>query len=120
MNIGAPWPTVDEAADGVLKIQTKLHRWASDNRTRRFDDIYNFVYDPAVLVTAWRRVRTNKGARTAGVDGETAYYVETVRGVPAFLSDLREDLRTRGFQPVAVREVTIPKPGGKRRRLGIG
>ena len=34
----------------------------------RFDDLYNLVYDPAVLVVAWSRVRTNRGARSAGVD----------------------------------------------------
>ena len=77
------------------------------------------VYDPAVLVHAWQRVRSNRGARTAGVDGETAHYVTAVRGEQAFLSELRDELKARRFQPVPVREVTIPKPGGKRRRLGI-
>jgi len=53
------------------------------------------------------------------VDGETAHYVTAVRGEQAFLSELRDELKARRFQPVPVREVTIPKPGGKRRRLGI-
>jgi RNA-directed DNA polymerase len=64
----------------VREIQTKLHRWARDDPHRRFDDLFNLVADPAFLLVAWVRVRGNKGARTAGVDGETAYYVETVRG----------------------------------------
>lgn len=64
----------------VLEIQTKLHRWASDDPHRRFDDLYNLVTDPGFLLVAWDRVRNNKGARTAGVDGETAYYIESVRG----------------------------------------
>ena len=63
----------------VREIQAKLHRWARDDPHRRFDDLYNLVADPAFLLVAWTRVRGNKGARTAGVDGETAYYVETVR-----------------------------------------
>ena len=33
------------------------------------------------LLVAWDRVRNNKGARTAGVDGQTAHYIEVVRGV---------------------------------------
>jgi hypothetical protein len=33
---------------------------------------YNLVADPPFLVTAWNRVRENKGARSAGVDGRTA------------------------------------------------
>ena len=65
----------------VLEIQTKLHRWANDDPHRRFDDLFNLVADPAFLLVAWDRVRSNKGARTAGVDGETARYVEAVRGL---------------------------------------
>ena len=73
----------------VLEIQTKLHRWARDDPHRRFDDLHNLVCDPAFLLVAWDRVRGNKGARTAGVDGQTAYYVEAVRGVEGFLEELR-------------------------------
>lgn len=119
MNTDAPWPDAKAAWQRVLEIQTKLHQWALADAGRRFDDLWNLVYDPAVLVNAWHRVRSNRGARTAGVDGETAHYVSAVRGEQAFLSELREDLKARRFQPVPVREVMIPKPGGKRRRLGI-
>ena len=119
MNIDAPWPGAEEASHRVLKIQTKLHQWATNALDRRFDDLWNLVYDPAVLVEAWHRMRSNRGARSAGVDGETAYYISVVRGEQAFLSELRDDLKARRFQPVPVREVMIPKPGGKRRRLGI-
>ena len=119
MNTEAPWPDAQAAWPRVLGIQTKLHQWATDDPTRRFDDLYNLVCDPAVLVEAWGRVRGNRGARTAGVDGETAHYITAVRGVPAFLSELRAELKARRFRPAPVREVMIPKPGGKRRRLGI-
>ncbi len=103
----------------VLKIQTKLHRWASDDPHRRFDDLFNLVADPGFLLVAWDRVRHNKGARTAGVDGETAHYIEAVRGVEGFLAELREDLKTRAFRPLPVRRRAIPKAGGKVRYLGI-
>ena len=119
MNTDDLWPDADIAWWQVLKIQTKLHQWATDDPSRRFDDLYNLVYDPAVLVDAWERVKANRGARSAGVDGQTAYYIKAVRGEQAFLSELRDDLKARRFQPDAVREVMIPKPGGKRRRLGI-
>lgn len=109
-----------EAERRVLEIQTKLHRWANDDPDRRFDDLYNLVCDPAFLVMAWARVRGNKGARTAGVDGETAFYVESVQGVEVFLDRLRAELKDRSFRPIPVRERMIPKPGTtKRRRLGI-
>jgi RNA-directed DNA polymerase len=80
-----------------MKIQAKLHQWASDDPGRRFDDLFNLVCDPATLLLAWERVRGNKGARTAGVDGQTAFYVEMVRGVEEFLVDLRADLRAGTF-----------------------
>ena len=58
-----------EAEARVLRIQTKLHQWAVDDPGRRFDDLFNLVCDPAVLVVAWARVRGNRGKRSAGVDG---------------------------------------------------
>jgi RNA-directed DNA polymerase len=104
----------------VREIQTKLHRWAIDDPDRRFDDLYNLVCDPGFLLVAWDRVRGNKGARTAGVDGQTAYQVEAGYGVEVFLEGLRAEVKDRSFRPVPVRERMIPKPGTtKRRRLGI-
>ncbi|MGI5134427.1 MULTISPECIES: group II intron reverse transcriptase/maturase [unclassified Streptomyces] len=103
----------------VLEIQTKLHRWASDDPHRRFDDLYNLAADPGFLLVAWDRVRNNKGARTAGVDGETAYYIESVRGLEGFLSELRDDLKARTFRPLPARRRAIPKAGGKVRYLGV-
>lgn len=103
----------------VLEIQTKLHRWASDDPHRRFDDLFNLVADPAFLLVAWDRVRGNKGARTAGVDGRTAHSIEAGQGVEVFLAGLRSQLRERSFRPVPVRERMIPKANGKLRRLGI-
>jgi RNA-directed DNA polymerase len=103
----------------VLEIQAKLHRWAGDDPHRRFGDLYNLVTDPAFLLVAWVRVRGNKGARTAGVDGETARYIEATRGVEGFLAELRDDLKARTFLPLPVRRRAIPKAGGKIRYLGI-
>ena len=93
---------------------------AIDDPHRRFDDLFNLVTDPAFLLVAWCRVRDNKGARTAGVDGQTAHSVEVVQGVKDFLTRLRSALKDRSFRPLPVRERMIPKPGtAKRRRLGI-
>jgi len=104
----------------VLEIQTKLHRWATDDPDRRFDDLFNLVADPGFLLVAWDRVRGNKGAGTAGVDGQTARSVEAGQGVEVFLDQLRTSVKDRSFQPLPVRERMIPKPGTtKRRRLGI-
>jgi hypothetical protein len=53
------------------------------------DDLFNLVVSPAFLVIAWAQVGCNRGARTAGVDGVTAHYIEDVCGVEPFLTDLR-------------------------------
>ena len=72
MNAGAPWPAPKLAEERVLGIQRKLHKWASDDRDRRFRDLHNLVCDPATLIVAWRWVRANRGSRSAGVDGQSA------------------------------------------------
>jgi RNA-directed DNA polymerase len=99
VNTDAPWPTPQQAEARVLGIQTKLHHWATNDPGRRFDDLFNLVCDPAFLLVGWRRVKGNKGARTAGVDGRTALYVTGVRGEAAFLADLRAELKPGRFVP---------------------
>ncbi len=105
----------------VSGMQAKLHRWAVADPGRRFDDLFNFVCDPATLIAAYVRVAGNKGARTAGVDGLTVADVAEQIGVPGFLDEIRASLKNGTFRPLPVRERTIPKPGGsgKVRRLGI-
>ena len=116
MNIGAPWPTADEAEARVLVMQQKLHRWAAADTGRCFDDVFNLIYDPAFLVVAWSRVRGNRGSRTAGVDGVAPCdIVDPGR----FLADVRVEVKARRFTPTLVREMLISKGGGKVRRLGI-
>ncbi len=119
MNTSASWPPAVEAVVRVREIQTKLHQWAKLDPYRRFDDLYNLVCDPSFLLIAWRRVRVNRGARSAGVDAQTAYSIRVEIGEEQFLSGLRADLKARTYRPLPVRERMIPKHGGKRRRLGI-
>jgi RNA-directed DNA polymerase len=67
------------------------------------------------LQQAWKRVKANKGA--AGVDGrdipETAHYLQTA------WHEIREQLLRGTYRPNPVRRVTIPKPDGGERELGI-
>jgi len=105
----------------VSGMQTKLHRWAVADPGRRFDDLFNFVYDPATLLVAFARVAGNTGANTPGVDGLTTDRVEQSIGVPGFLDDLRASVKDGTFRPMPVRQRLIPKGGGsgKLRSLGI-
>lgn len=120
VNTGAVvWPEEAWAQATVRKMQTKLHCWAAGDPGRRFDDLYNLVCDPAFLLVAWKRVAGNAGARTPGVDRATVAWIASRIGVEGFLQYVRDHLRARTFQPVEVRQVEIPKPSGKLRKLGI-
>jgi RNA-directed DNA polymerase len=118
VNTDVLWPDRELAESQVLRIQIKLHQWAVDDPDRRFDDLFNLVCDPAVLVVAWARVRGNRGKRAAGVDGLRPQSIFSAD--EEFLPRLRHDLKARLFTPLPVRERMIPKPGSaKLRRLGI-
>jgi RNA-directed DNA polymerase len=104
----------------VRGMQAKLHRWAGEDSSRRFGDLFNLVCDLDFLVDAWDRVRENKGARTPGTDGVTATTVEHREGgAGAFLEEIRGQLRAGTYRPSEVRQVMIPKRSGKMRKLGI-
>ena len=67
------------------------------------------------LQQAWKRVKVNKGA--AGVDGRDI--PETARYLRSAWPEIREQLLQGTYRPSPVRRVTIPKPDGGERELGI-
>jgi RNA-directed DNA polymerase len=121
VNTGAvQWPDEGSAYYAVRRMQTKLHRWAGEDTSRRFGDLMNLIYDPAFLVHAWQRVSSNAGAGTPGVDRATVAWIGTRIGVEVFLGHIRDSLKSGEFRPVEVRQVMIPKgKSGKLRKLGI-
>jgi len=82
---------------------------------------FNLVHHPDFLTVAWERVTGNKGARTAGVDRVIPAFISDDADIVAFMADARQQLKSRIFTPLPVRERMIPKTGqpGKFRRLGI-
>ena len=67
------------------------------------------------LRRAFKRVRVNKGA--AGVDGLDID--QTARHLATEWPGIRQQLLAGTYRPSAVRRVTIPKPDGGQRELGI-
>ena len=75
------------------------------------------VYGWNNLNTAWRRVRSNKGAH--GLDRVTIRDFET--DAEKHLNEIQRKLKQDRFEPQPVRRVYIPKPGdpSARRPLGV-
>lgn len=67
------------------------------------------------LQQAWKRVKANKGA--AGVDGLDIS--QTARQLMNSWHEIRAQLLQGTYRPSPVRRVTIPKPNGGERELGI-
>lgn len=67
------------------------------------------------LEHACQRVKSNKGA--PGIDGMTVEDLE--RWLNTHMAELREQLLNGSYQPQEVKGVSIPKPNGGRRQLGI-
>lgn len=100
----------------VRELQRTLWACAKRSPGRRFHALYDRIWRSDVLREAWKRVRSNRGA--AGVDSQTLAEVEEY-GVERLLGELQCALREGRYRPAPVRRVTIPKPGGGRRPLGI-
>jgi len=100
----------------VEKLRTALHTKAKAEPGYRFYALYDKMHRMDVLGYAYERCRANDGA--AGVDDQTFEDIEKY-GLGKWLGELAAELKTRTYQPQAVRRVWIPKTDGKQRPLGI-
>ncbi len=97
---------------GERSDRTALHR---DNNHRETASLWETVFSKENLLAALRRVEANRGA--PGVDGMTTEELRPwiAQNWPAVWAEL--DAGT--YQPAPVRRVTIPKPNGGERMLGV-
>lgn len=112
----------DQRADEawVLGVQRKLYQWSKANPDDQWRDMWGWLTDLRMLRHAWHRVASNKGGRTAGVDGTTVGRIRR-RGEQCFLNELQAELRLGAYRPSPARRKLIPKAGkpGQFRPLGI-
>jgi group II intron reverse transcriptase/maturase len=85
--------------------------------SRIYYSLYDRLFHRQALAQAFAKVRRAEGAKTPGDDGQTA--AEFGEHLGEELNRLVNELRTKTYQPQPVRRVTIPKPGGGERNLGI-
>jgi RNA-directed DNA polymerase len=108
----------NQRIDKTTELQTKLHQAAVKDETRRFHALYDKLYLPYILRTAFALVKRNKGA--AGIDGQTLEDLAKY-GEERFIEETAQQLREKTYRPAPVRRVHIPKKGDKSqlRPLGI-
>jgi RNA-directed DNA polymerase len=82
---------------------------------RTYYSLYDRLLDRRALARAFEKVRRSKGA--PGSDGQTISDFKS--GLEEELDQLLSELRSKTYQPQAVRRVSIPKPDGGERHLGI-
>ena len=79
------------------------------------DHLYERIFSLSNVKSAWKRVRSNKGA--AGIDGVS------IQAFPELFRDqwgnIRESLLNGTYKPLPVKRVEIPKATGGTRPLGI-
>ena len=102
--------------DSIRSLQKKLYCKAKADSAYRFYLLYDKIHREDILAHAYALARANGGA--PGVDGVTFAMLEAA-GLKEWLTEIRNDLVTKTYRPAPVRRVTIPKPGGGERPLGI-
>ncbi len=103
--------------DRTTDLQSKLYQAAKRDSSRRFHALYDKLYLPYILQSAWEQVRKNRGA--AGIDQQTLDEIEAM-GVTLFLEAIAQALREKTYRPQPVRRVAIPKRGDPTRTRPLG
>ena len=111
------WADIDWHAveTNVGRLQERIYRATQDEDWMRVKSLQKLLARAtSTKLLAIRRVtQENQGKNTAGVDGVVCDTPE------ARLELFREGLRLKGYRPLPVRRVYIPKDNGKQRPLGI-
>ena len=92
--------------EGIRKCSANGHK---------VKDLFQMILNaPDLWEQACGNISANKGAMTPGVDGLTMDGYSHERA-----ANLRELLRENRYVPTPVKRVSIPKPNGKLRPLGM-
>ena len=103
----------DEVTEEVTRLQARIAKATQAGRWNKVQALqYLLTRSRSGKLLAVKRVTENAGKRTAGVDGK-------VWATPMSKLKASRSLTHRGYQPLPLRRVYIPKSNGKKRPLGI-
>jgi hypothetical protein len=87
---------MDRQADEawILSVQRKLYQWSKANPDDAWRDMWGWLTDLRMLRHAWRRVASNRGRRSAGVDGMTVGRIQKRMGEQRLLEGIQAELRS--------------------------
>ncbi|NEX60236.1 group II intron reverse transcriptase/maturase [Noviherbaspirillum galbum] len=111
----ADWSAIDWRAcyGEVRKLQARIAKAVQQGRWRKVKSLqWLLTHAFSAKALAVRRVTENQGKHTPGVDGVTW-------STPQEKSEAIDSLKRRGYRPMPLRRVYIPKANGKRRPLSI-
>lgn len=98
-------------------LQSTFDKLYEDSKSGKiFNKIMDIITSEENIKLAYRNMKTNKGSKTAGVDGKT---IEDIRycNIDNFITYIQKSFKW--YTPNKVRRVEIPKGNGKARPLGI-
>jgi RNA-directed DNA polymerase len=105
-----PWEAVEQS---VRRLQTRIAKAVMEKNHRKVNALqWILTHSYHAKLLAVRRVTTNRGKNTPGVDG--VVWKSARRKMTAANS-----LRRKGYAPQPLRRVYIPKKNGKKRPLSI-
>ncbi len=107
---GIDWAKVQRQVRGLQARIVKATQEGRHNKVKALQWLLTHSFSGSAL--AVKRVTGNKGKNTPGVDG-------VIWKTPGAKANAIRSLKRRGYSPLPLRRVLIPKKNGKTRPLGI-
>jgi RNA-directed DNA polymerase len=97
----------------VERLQARIVKATQEKKMEKVRSLqWTLTHSFSAKAIAVRRVTENRGRKTPGIDGKTW-------STPKEKSQAITKLRRRGYYPLPVKRIYIPKANGKKRPLGI-